>query len=97
MAKELNEGIFGDYTISTVGKIFLAGVAAWLVGRASRLKVRGTPDEVEVLKNALMASKKFQEELRRPGATVQSVMDRLQLKNISAQEFERKLGIPFPL
>ena len=97
MTKELNEGIFSNYHISTVGKLFLAGVAAWLVGRASNLKVRGTQDEIDVLKNALMASKKFQDELNRPGATVQSVMDRLQLSRITAQEFERKLGIPWPL
>lgn len=97
MANEVNEGIFSNYHISTVGKIFLAGVAAWLVGRASKLKVRGTPDEVDALKNALMASKKFQDELNRPGASVQSVMDKLQLKNITAQEFERTLGVPWPL
>lgn len=97
MAKEVNEGIFSNYHISTVGKIFLAGVAAWLVSRPSRLKVRGTPDEVDALKNALMASRKFQDELNRPGATVQTVMDRLQLKNVTAQEFERILGVPWPL
>lgn len=94
---EINEGVFGDFGISTVGKVFLAGVAAWLVGRASNIKVRGTPEEVKALKNALMSSKKFQQELNKPGATVQSIMDKLQLKNISAQEFERKLGIPWPL
>lgn len=97
MGMPTNEGFMGDYELSTVGKIFLAGVAAWLIGRPSHLKIRGTPDEVEALQNALMASRRFRDELNRPGATVQSVMDKLQLKNITAQEFERKLGVPWPL
>lgn len=93
----LGEGFFDHYKISTVGKIFLAGVALAALGKMSNLKVRGTPDEIEALKNALMSSKKFQDELHRPGATVQSIMDHLHLKNISAAEFEHRLGVPWPL
>lgn len=93
---QINESFFSDYKISTVGKLFLAGVAAWLVGRPSNLKVRGTQEQVQALKSALMASKKFREELNRPGATVQSVMDKLQIKQMTAKEFERKLGVPWP-
>lgn len=92
----LNE-IFSSYKLSTVGKLFLAGVAAWLVGRPSGIKVRATPDQVDVLTRALMSSKRLQQELSKPGATVQSVMDKLQLKNMTTKEFERKLGIPWPL
>ncbi len=93
----LQEGFLSGYDISTVGKIFMAGVAAWFLNKPSNLKLRGTPEQVEVLKNALMASRKFREELEKPGASVQSVMDKLQLKNATAREFERKLGIPWPL
>lgn len=93
----VREGVFSDLRITTVGKLFLAGVAAYLIGRPSRLKIRGTPDQVETLKQALLASKKFQDELNRPGATAQSIMDRLQMKNMTAKEFERVLGVPFPL
>ena len=93
----MNEGIFDNLEITTVGKIFLAGVAASILGKLSGIKVRGTPDEIETLKDALLASKRFQDELHRPGATVQSIMDRLQLKHVSAAEFEKVLGIPWPL
>lgn len=95
--EEMNEGFFDGYEISTVGKIFLAGVAASILGKMSNIRVRGTPDEIEALKDALSASRAFQDELHRPGATVQSIMDRLHLKNISAEEFERRLGVPWPL
>jgi hypothetical protein len=93
----MNEGFFDSYKVSTVGKIFLAAVAASILGQLSHVKVRGTPDEIDALKSALLASKEFQNELHRPGATVQSIMDRLRLKNISAQEFEDRLGVPWPL
>lgn len=97
MSENIQEGLFSDFRISTVGKLFLAGVAAYILGRPSRLKIRGNPYEVDALKNALLASRKFQQELNRPGATVQSIMDKLQLKNITAKEFEQKLGVPWPL
>ena len=93
----MNEGFFDYYEISTVGKIFLAGVAAAILGKMSGLKIRGTQEEIDALKAALLASKTFQEELNKDGATVQSIMDKLHLKNITAKEFEKKLGVPWPL
>lgn len=93
----LNEGFFDSYEISTVGKIFLAGVAAAALGKMSGIKIRGTQEEIDALKSALLASKAFQDELHRPDATVQSIMDKLQLKNITAKNFKEKLGVPWPL
>lgn len=91
-APQLNE-----LKLNLLGKIFIASVAAWLVGKATNLKIRGTPQEVQVIANAMMASRRFQDELNRPGATVDSVMTKLGLKHASTREFERILGIPFPL
>lgn len=75
----------------------LAAIGAWLVGRATNLKIRGTEEEISAVSQAMMASKRFQEELQRPGATVESVMQYLGLKHASAREFERILGISWPL
>lgn len=97
MHETLNEGFFDSFQISTVGKLFLASVAASILGKATSIKVRGTPDEIEVLKRTLLSSKAFQNELHRPGATVQSIMDKLHLAHIDADEFERILGVPWPL
>jgi len=86
-----------ELKLNLVGKIFFAAVAAWLVGRATNLKIRGTQEEISAVTNAMMASRRFQEELSYPGATVESVMQKLGLKHASAREFERILGIQFPL
>ena len=83
--------------LNLLGKIFFASVAAWLVGRATHVKVRGTEAEVRAVANAMMASRAFQDEINRPGASVESVMQKLGLKRASAQEFERALSVPWPL
>lgn len=83
--------------VGLLGKIFLTAVSAWLVGKVTNMKLRGSQSEVTAIANAMLASKRFQEELRKPGATVESVMEKLNLKHATAQEFERTLGIPFPL
>lgn len=92
MGKPLNE-----LHVNMLGKIFLASIGAWLVGRATNLKLRGTRQEVEAISNAMLASHRFQSELQRPGATVESVMQKLNLKHATARQFEEVLGIPWPL
>ena len=83
--------------MNLLGKIFLASMGAWLVGRATNLKVRGTQQEVQVVANAMLASRRFQDELRKPGANIESVMEKLHLKHATVREFESILGIKFPL
>jgi 8-oxo-dGTP pyrophosphatase MutT (NUDIX family) len=99
--KELNEGSSATLNeivqLNLMGKIFFATCAAWLVGKVTNMKVRGTKREIEVLQNAMLSSKRFQEELKKPGATVESVVSKLQLKNASAAQFQKILGIPWPL
>jgi hypothetical protein len=90
--KQLNE-----LHLNLVGKLFFSAVAAWLLGKATNVKLRGKKDEIEIIINAMMASKQFQEELARPGATVQSVVDKLGMKHVAAREFERIFNVPFPL
>lgn len=92
MGKPLNE-----LHVNMLGKIFLASIGAWLVGRATNLKIRGTQHEVEAISNAMLASHRFQSELNRSGATVESVMQKLNLKHATARQFEEILGIPWPL
>ena len=88
---------FNDPSVSVIGKIFLAGITASLLGHPSRLKVRGTPEQIIAIKDAILAFKSFQDELANPDATVQSVMDKLQAKNLAAQSFKQVCGIPWPL
>jgi hypothetical protein len=83
--------------LNLLGKVFFASVGAWLLGRLTNLRVRGTQEEVDAVANAMMSSRRFQDELQRPGASVESVIQKLGLKHASAREFERILGIPWPL
>jgi hypothetical protein len=86
-----------ELRVNTLGKIFFATLAAWIVGKAVNTKLRGSREEVEAVANALASSRRFQDELNRPGATVDSVVQKLGVKHMSASEFERVLGVPWPL
>lgn len=86
-----------EIRLNLLGKIFFAAVGAWLVGKTVNMKIRGMPEEIQAVTNAMMASRRFQDELEREGATVESVMQKLGLKHASAREFERILGVPWPL
>jgi len=88
---------FSDHTLSTVGKLFLAGVAAWVVGRPSGLKLRGTPEQLLAVVEALKAVRTLKDELMKPDVTVQSIVDLVALKDAAAQRFEQVVGIKFPL
>jgi hypothetical protein len=94
--KEPINELFG-LKVNTLGKIFFATLGAWLIGKTVNTKLRGSRKEVETIANALSASKRFQDELNRPGASVESVVQKLGIKHMSANEFERVLGIPWPL
>lgn len=83
--------------MSTVSKLFLAGVAAWLIGQRVQMKVKGSQEDMKKLAAALVASKKFQNELSRPGATAESVIQKLGIKNLTAQKFEEITGMNWPL
>jgi len=83
--------------LNLTSKIFFGAVGSWLVGRPTNIKVRGTPEEVKAVNDVMLASRAFHDELRRPGATVETVMQKLGLKRVAAREFEMKLGMPWPL
>lgn len=97
MAADTTRQPLNELKLNLLGKLFFTACAAWLVGKATNLKVRGTEQEIRAITDAMMASRRFQDELRRPGATVDSVMEKLNLKHASAREFERTLGIPWPI
>ena len=86
-----------ELKLNLIGKIFFGTVAAWLVGKAVNTKIRGSREQIEAVAAALSSSKKFQEELDKPGASVESVVQKLGIKHMSASQFERVLGIPWPL
>lgn len=78
-------------------KIFLTAISAWAVGKDTSTKFRGKKEEIEAIYNAMKATRLFQEELKRPGATVQSVMDKLDIKHMAEAEFERIFAVKWPV
>jgi len=85
------------FKLNLPGKLFMAATAAWVLGKASKLKIKGTKQEIDALSSSLRASRRFRQELQKPGATVDSVMDKLGLKHARGKEFERITGVPWPL
>lgn len=89
--------VLAEWKLSTVGKLFAVGIGAWMAGNASRMKIRGNAKEINALAQALKNSKRFQQELRKPGATAESVIKKLGLAKASASEFQKITGVPWPL
>lgn len=83
--------------VNGVGKVLFAAVAAWLAGHAVSLRIRASKLEAIALARAMVASKRFQQELAKPGATIESVMQVLGDKTKSAREFETAFGMRWPL
>lgn len=86
-----------EYYVDLAGKLLITSLSAWIVGKVLNTKLRGSKTEIQAVANVLLASRKFQDELRRPGATVDSVMKKLHTKQLTSDEFKRVFGIPWPL
>jgi hypothetical protein len=95
----LSEGksLLLERELTFTAKLLLFTIGAWLAGKFIKLKLRGTDAQATALGRALLSSKKFQDELKRPGASIDSVMSKLNAKNMDAQRFERTFGIKWPV
>lgn len=84
------------FKLNLPGKFFMGAAAAWCVHKAHQNRIKG-PEDVQKIADALRRSKRFNDELSRPGATVDSVMQKLGLLHARGAEFERITGVPWPL
>lgn len=86
------------YKLSTLGKIFFAGLATKMAREiAMPLKLKARPEQIQAITDAIMASKQFQDEIQKPGAKIEDVIQKMKLKNINKQSFEKITGKPWPL
>lgn len=60
-------------------------------------KLTGTPEQLQAVMEVIKASKEFQDEINHDGATVETVMQKLNIQNIAKKTFEEKTGKPWPL
>ncbi len=87
-----------SFNLTPVGKLFFGSLVAWIVkGGTLNWKVRGEGAKMQALAKAVIASKRFQEELKNPEATIDSVIEKMNLKNMSSQEFEELTGTRIPI
>lgn len=83
--------------LSPMGKLFFGSLVAWIIKDAALpFKIKGSPQEMEALAKAVFAAKRFHDELKRPGVTIQDVIDRLNDKNTAAEEFKTVTNMDFP-
>lgn len=78
-------------------KILLASAMSWLSGQGTNVKFRGSVDETKVFVDVLLATKSFHNAVNQPEITLENLMSKLRTKQEKAFQFERKLGIPWPL
>ena len=86
-----------SYNCNLNERVLIASIGAWLVGRHTDVTLRGTKEQINVVSEVLLASKTLHEELNRSGATVESVVDKVQKKNTAARKFEMAFGTRWPL
>lgn len=113
--------VLKEYNLSWAGKLFFAGIAAKLLGRALQnraknmneqdmnpetnedpnnifpFKLQGTPEQLQAVMEVIKATKDFQDEVNREGATVETVMQKLNIQNLAKKAFEERTGKPWPL
>ena len=94
--------MLNEIKLSWAGKLFFASAAAFIANDVMKtmklpMKVRGKPDQVKALVDAIVASKAFQKEMSKPGAKVEDVVKKLNLKNMNKSKFKQLTGKEFPL
>ena len=89
-------GLFSLET-NVLGKMLIASLAAYVAGKGTGMILKGSKSQIEAIAKALQSSRVFQQELNKSGASVQSVIEKMNVKNMSASEFERVFGVKWPL
>ena len=82
--------------VTSLEEKLLSAIAATIMGLESGVKITGSEEKLSSLKDVLVATKQFYDEMNRTGASLNSVMKMHKSKNDFAQEFETKSGIDWP-
>lgn len=73
-------------------------VASWLLnGSINNLDLNGTPEQIAIVKEAMIASKKFHDELMNPTTNLTTVSERLESKHAAANRFQETFGLEWML
>ena len=84
--------------LTPIGKLVFTGVIGWITANSKlNWNIKGDEKNVAALTKAVIASKAFHDEISRPGATVESVIEKMNEKAFAAKEFEETTGRRWPL
>ena len=77
----------------TIKHALFEAIASWLVdSKTIEVNLVGTPDQIVVVRKAMIESKKFQDELSNPNSTIDLISERLNSKLMAAHSFESTFG-----
>lgn len=93
--------VLNELKLSWAGKLFFASAAAFIANDLMKtmklpMKIKGSPEQVKSLVDAITSSKDFQREINKPGAKVEDVVKKLNLKNMNKDRFKQLTGKDFP-
>lgn len=88
--------------LTWAGKLFFASIAAYIASDVAQvmklpIKLRGKPEQIKAVVDAITNSKDFQKEIGKPGAKIEDVVQKLNLRNMSKERFQSLTGKPWPL
>lgn len=86
-----------DHKLSASGKIFFASLVSYLMGGKSSVKIKGTQEQIKALADVVKATREFNEEVKNPNATIESIIEKMREKNLKAAEFKAKTNFSWPL
>lgn len=91
-----------EVNLTWAGKLFFASIAAYVASDISKamklpIKLRGKPEEIKAVVDAISSSKEFQKEIGKPGAKIEDVVKKMNLRNMNKSSFERLTGKKWPL
>lgn len=92
--KDINEGL------TWAGKLFFTTLATNLAndsGRILPMKIKATPEQIKALAEIILTNKEVQDELKKPGASVESVYMALYKQVANREKFKSIFGQDFPL
>lgn len=98
MEQEKDTNLIQDLSIP--GKIFFAAMASYVLGKntnGSYMKIKGSPEEMKALADAMAATKSLMDEINNPSTTIETVIEKMSQKRIAADHFEEIIGKKWPL
>jgi hypothetical protein len=86
--------------LSIQGKMFFAALAAYVTGKApdnNFIKIKGTPEQMKALADAVAATKSLYDEINKPTTTIEEIIRKMNDKKNAAEDFREKIGHSWPL